>query len=86
MTLAERTEYVTRDTIMKLLSDEEIAKVSNAETATNLEDGAEYVDLENIDKGVQSSKAATKVAVGNVLPRTAVSAEAWSKIVAQLAR
>jgi hypothetical protein len=48
-----RKEYVTRDTILRLLSDDEIARVSTAETAAGLADGDEYVDLDAPDRGVQ---------------------------------
>jgi hypothetical protein len=85
MTVAERTEYVTRDTILKLLSDEEIAKVSNAETAYALTEGSEYLDLEHLEKGVQRSRSGANAAIGNALPRTAVSQETWDKLLAQLA-
>ena len=53
----ERTAYVTRDTILKLLSDDEVAKVSTAETASRLADGDEYLDLEHLDKGVRRAGA-----------------------------
>ena len=86
MTDAKRAEHVARDTILKLLSDEEIAKVSTAEAASELTEGGEYLDLEHLDQGVQRAKAATKVTMGNVLPRSAVRDETWSKIIAQLAR
>ena len=86
MTDAKRAEHVARDTILKLLSDEEIAKVSTAETASELPAGGEYLDLEHLDQGVQRAKAATKVTMGDVLPRSAVCDETWSKIIAQLAR
>ena len=86
MTDAKRAEHVARDTILKLLSDEEIAKVSTAEAACELTEGGEYLDLEHLDQGVQRAKAATKVTMGNVLPRSAVRGETWSKIIAQLAR
>jgi phosphoserine aminotransferase len=84
MTVAERTEYVTRDTIMKLLSDEEIAKVSNAETAYALVEESEYLDLEHLDKGVQRAQSGMQVSIGNALPRTAVSQDTWDKLLAQL--
>ena len=84
MTVADRTEYVTRDKIIKLLSDEEIAKVSNAETAFVLAEGSEYLDLEHLDKGVQRSQSGTQFTIGNALPRTAVSRETWDKLLAQL--
>jgi hypothetical protein len=85
MTTSERTAYVTRDTILKLLSDDEVAKVSNAEAASGLINGAEFLDLEHLDQGVQRAKDETKVALGHALPRTAVSGETWSKILALLA-
>ena len=84
MTTTERAGYVTRETILKLLSDAEIAKVSTAETTTGLAEGSEYIDLENLDKGVQRSRTGTKVPIGNALPRTAVSQETWDKLIAQL--
>ena len=85
MTDVTRVELVARDTILKLLSDEETARVSTAEAATGLSDGAEYLDLEHIDQGIQRAKTATKVAMGHVVPRSAVSDGTWAKIVAQLA-
>jgi hypothetical protein len=85
MTTSERTAYVTRDTILKLLSDDEVAKVSNAEAASGLIKGAEFLDLEHLDQGVQSAKDETKVALGHALPRNAVSGETWGKILALLA-
>ena len=84
MTDAKRAE-VARDTILTLLSDEEVAKVSTAETASGLTEGAQYLDLEHLDQGVQRAKAATKTTMGHVLPRSAVSDKTWSKILAQLA-
>ena len=47
MTDAKRAEQVARDTVLKLLSDEETARVSTAETASRLTEGAEYVDLDS---------------------------------------
>jgi hypothetical protein len=84
MTDAQRAEQVTRDTVLKLLSNEEIARVSTAEAASALTEGKEYLDLEHLEQGVQRAKASTKVAMGHVLPRSAVRDETWSKILAQL--
>ena len=86
MTDAKRAEQIARDTILKLLSNEEIAKVSTAEAASGLTEGGEYLDLEHLDQGVQRANAATKVTMGHVLPRSAVCDESWSKILAHLAR
>jgi len=38
-----RTENVTRENVLKLLSDNEVASVSTAETAPRLLDGEEYL-------------------------------------------
>ena len=87
MSDAERTAYVTRDTVLMLLSDDENAKVSNAEAALRLTEGEEYLDLEHLDRGVQRAKAVTTTAtMGHILPRSAVSDETWSKILARLTR
>jgi hypothetical protein len=86
MTNSKRAEQVARDNILKLLSNEEIAKVSTAEAASGLTEGGEYLDLEHLDQGVQHAKLASKVTMGHVLPRSAVCNETWSKILAQLAR
>ena len=86
MTDAKRTDHVVRDNILKILSNEEIARISTAETASTLTEGVEYLDLEHLDQGVQRAKAVTKVTMGRVLPRTAVRGETWIKILAQLVR
>jgi hypothetical protein len=86
MTDAKRAEQTARDAVLKLLSDEETARVSTAETASKLADGAEYVDLEQLDRGVQRARPGAGVTMGHILPRSAVSKETWNKIVAHLAR
>jgi hypothetical protein len=80
----KRSEYVTRDSILKLLSDEELASVTTAETAVQLPDGDEYLDLEQLKRGVQRASR-TNTSMGRVLPRKAVHANTWSKILTQLA-
>jgi hypothetical protein len=80
----ERSGYVTRDSIMKLLSDDEVASVSNAETAARLEEGDEYLDLEHMSQGVRRAHGGGEP-VGRVLPRNAVHAATWTKILTQLA-
>jgi hypothetical protein len=77
----QRTEMVVRDTILKLLSDDEVAKVSSAEGSVALAIGAEYLDLEQLDRGVQFAKASAKVNMGHVIPRTSVSSETWQRII-----
>ena len=85
MTAVERAQHVARDTILKMLSDEENGKVSQAEGAAGLPDGEEYVDLDHLVAGVQIAKAPmTKALTGHIVPRSAVHGETWNKIVAQL--
>lgn len=79
-----RTEYITRDTILKLLSDEEIARVCTAETAAHLIDGDEYVDLGEPDRGIRKARGSSTVPMGHVLPRKAVLETTWREIVALL--
>ena len=85
MTNHQRDEYVFRDGIMNLPSDEEIARVSTAETAQKLADGDEYIDLERVDQGVLRAQS-TPTPMGRVLPRKAVHEYTWSKIVMTLTR
>ena len=78
-----RFEYVARDRVLNLLSDDEIASVSNAETAARLSDDDEYIDLEQLDQGVRRAPAGAAI-MGRVLPRKAVRETTWSKILTQL--
>jgi len=82
----DRTEYVTRDTIMKLLSDDEVARVSTAETAAKLADGDEYVDLEELNQGVRKVLGSATAPMGRVVPRKAVQEKTWLQIVAVLGK
>jgi hypothetical protein len=85
MTSDVRTAYVTRDSVLKLLSDEEVGKVSTAETAARLLAGDEYLDLEQLGQGVQRA-GGNSTPMGRVLPRRAVHEDTWSKILALLAK
>ena len=71
MTTQTRSDDITRDRILKLLSDPELAKVSTAETATRLPEGEQYIDLEELGQGVQRASG-KGVAMGRVLPKNAV--------------
>ena len=84
MSTDPKAEFTTRQAILKLLSDDEIASVSTAESAASLAHGEEFIDLENLDHGVRSVDGENSL-LGNVLPRKAVQEETWSKIVEQLA-
>ena len=83
MSNSQRNAYVLRDSIMNLLSDQEVASVSTAETAARLLDGEEYFDLEQLERGVQQATK-TAAVMGRVLPRRAVHKETWNKILTLL--
>lgn len=83
MKTEKRAEYISRDAILNLLSDDEVASVSTAETAVRLAEGDEYVDLEKLDLGVQSAPGTNQPA-GRLVPRKAVHENTWTKILKQL--
>ena len=66
-----------------MLSDDEVARVSRAETGSQLADGEEFVDLAHLDKGVQ--RAGKSQSMSNVLPKNKVHEKTWFAIVATLA-
>jgi hypothetical protein len=73
---------VTRETILKLLSDEENAKLSTLEDGKSLTPDEQYVDLEHPERGVQTAGSGGNI--GSLLPRQAVHEETWQKIVAMI--
>lgn len=77
------TESLARNDILKLLSDQEVANVSTAETEP-LASGEPYLDLEHLFQGVQYARGVASPS-GRVLPKKAVHEETWIKILAQLA-
>ncbi len=80
MTSVMNAEYVTRDKILSLLTDEEIAKVSNRETVASPIAGDEYLDLARLDLGVEQANSTASVNANDIIPRGAVSAATWAKI------
>ena len=75
--------YLTREKILKLLSDDEVAAVSTAETADHLAPGDEFIDLNQFDLGVQKGPR-SKTPMSHILPKKSVHTDTWKKIVAQL--
>ena len=75
MTDGKRAARVTRGTILKLLSDEENARVATGEAGARLSEGDEYLDLLHLDQGVQRAG----IMKGHFLPRSAVSDEPGTK-------
>ncbi len=80
-----RSEWVTRDAILNLLSDDETARVSTMEASHQIAVGEEYIDLGHLDQGIRRVDATTRVKISEVLTRSTVSQDTWSKICARLA-
>lgn len=78
-----RTELISRDAILKMLTPDEIASVSTAETAVNLVKGSEYLDLTHLDCGVQKAGETAPV-MGHILSRKSVHQDTWTKILAEV--
>lgn len=72
---------ITRDGILSLLSDAEIAKVSTVESAAALVIGDEYVDLVHLEQGIRRATM-SPINMHNLVARKAVHEDTWGKIVA----
>lgn len=79
MNFDHRTGYDTRAGIFKLLSDDEATIVHTANTAARLSDGAQFLDLESLDQGVQRARGTT-APLGRLIARTAVREMTWNRI------
>jgi hypothetical protein len=78
-----RSEYLTRDRVLKLLSDQDVAGVATAETSEPLTDGDEYLDLAQLHEGVQRA-GSSAAPMGRVVPKKAVDGSTWAKLLTQL--
>ncbi len=76
---------ITREAVLALLSDAEVARVSRAEDEPRLVEGDEYVDLEDPGAGVRQVHTKS-VRPRKALPRSAVSDSTWAKVVAIVGR
>lgn len=83
MTTTPQNAYLTREKILNLLSDDEVAAVCTAEIADQLADGDEFIDLNAFDLGVERGPQG-KILMGHVLPKKSVHTGTWGKIVAKL--
>ena len=83
MTNDSRAEYVTREGVWKLISDDEASECVD-ETGARLSDGDEYLDLRHLAEGVRRAKGRA-TSMGHLLPRKAVDEATWTRIVMQLA-
>ena len=80
------SRYVTRDAVLKLLSDDEIARVATLEGGQPLAVGEEYLDLAHLERGLLRVEADRMPDTSHALPRSALSDETWAKIVNEARR
>ena len=80
-----KTDHVARENILRLLSNDEVASVSHIEATARLLDGEEYLDLEQLGRGVRNDFGTSTPAMGHVLPRRAVRPATWDRILEQVA-
>jgi len=78
--------YITRDAILKLLSDDEIARVATLESTEPLAAGEEYLDLARPERGILRAEVGRALDMGHVLPRSALGEETWAKILEEARR
>jgi hypothetical protein len=86
MSHARKSDDELRDSILQLLSADEVARVGAADDEVRLVEGDEYIDLAAPDNGVRRVHRALQLTMGKVLPRSAVSADTWAKIGARFGR
>jgi hypothetical protein len=83
MTTENHTNLVTRDIILNLLSDTDVARVTHAETASSLADGDQYIDLAHLAQGVQHADD-TSTPMNHILPRNSVDKKTWNAIMKEV--
>ena len=82
----KRTDYLTREGVMRLLSDDELAKVSNVESSARLAGGEEYLDLEQLSLGVLRANGAPEMLpMERLLPRKTIGETTWATVLGYLA-
>jgi len=84
MTTANGDAFLTRTQILQLLNRGELAGASVMETAPRLSRGQEYLDLEQLEQGVQRATGDV-VLQGAILSRKSIHEDTWRRILKQLA-
>jgi hypothetical protein len=74
---------MTREDILQILSEGEVASVGTANAQAQLGNGDEYLDLEQLQQGVQRAKSGV-TPMGHVLPRKAIYEDTWRRVLRRL--
>ncbi len=69
-----------RERVMALLSETELAKVSQSEGAALVPAGVRYLDLAHLETGIQTAGTPSTVSAHQAIMKTAVKSETWHKI------
>lgn len=80
--MKKQPEAVTRDQILSILSADEIESVGASQTAAKLALGDEFIDLNELAKGVQQADASHPKE--DLLSRKATNEHTWQKVVTNL--
>lgn len=72
-----------REKILRLLSDDEVAMVSTAETTRAPLEGEEFLDLEELGRGVLVALGSTP-GMSHLLLRRSVHRDTWKRILEEL--
>jgi hypothetical protein len=83
MSSTERSEPVDKTKLLSLLSEGEMAGLAEADAKTHLRRGDEYLDLEQLQRGVQRADG-TATSMGQLLPRKAIHEDTWRRLLRQL--
>jgi hypothetical protein len=83
MTNGSKTGHEDRQRILRLLSDDDIARASMAEATAAPLEGEEFLDLEDLGPGVRVAEGVTP-AMRHLLLRRSVHPNTWTKILEQL--
>jgi hypothetical protein len=76
-------EYLTRQHVLQLLANGELADLSQGSGSGALRNGDEYLDLEHLALGVQRARTGVTPAA-HALSRKSVHEDTWRKILRQL--
>jgi hypothetical protein len=83
MSNGSQIEQETRERILRLLSDDEIARASSAEATAAPLEGEEFLDLSDLSRGVRAAQNPTP-GMSRLLLRRSVCQDTWNKILQQL--
>ena len=74
-----------REAIVNLLNGLDLSRTATAEDGPRLAAGEEFVDLDHLDRGIQTAGPGSPPTMHTSVPRNAVSADTWQRISSLLA-